>query len=59
MEQKNIALNIQEASAQVRLAVPTLRKLVQQKLIPCVRVGRRVLFRPESLEAWLRDREVK
>lgn len=55
-------LNLKEAAAFVRCSKAHLCNILNGKVrdiprLPAVRVGRRVLFRRESLEQWLRDVE--
>lgn len=55
-------LNLKEAATFVRCSKAHLCNILNGKVrdiprLPAVRVGRRVLFRRESLEQWLRDVE--
>jgi hypothetical protein len=56
-------LNLAEAAVLVRCSRAHLCNVVNGKVrgiprLPTVRIGRRVLFRRESLEQWLREVEV-
>jgi excisionase family DNA binding protein len=56
-------LNLAEAAALVRCSRAHLSNVVNGKVhgiprLPAVRIGRRVLFRRESLEAWLQQIEL-
>ena len=56
-------LNLAEAAVFVRCSRAHLCNVVNGKVrgiprLPTVRIGRRVLFRRESLEQWLREVEV-
>jgi len=56
-------LNLAEAALLVRCSRAHLCNIVHGKVrgiprLPTVRIGRRVLFRRESLEQWLREIEV-
>jgi excisionase family DNA binding protein len=46
-------LNTNEAADSLRISPATVRAWVFQKRIPCVRLGRRVLFRREDLERFV------
>ena len=58
-----VILNLAEAAVFVRCSRAHLCNIVHGKVrgiprLPTVRIGRRVLFRRESLEQWLREIEV-
>ena len=46
-------LDVQSVETQYGITVRMTRRLVEERRIPFVRVGRFVRFRPEHLEAWL------
>ena len=49
-----------ETTAEVLGVAPkTVRKWVCIRFIPYIKVGRRVMFRPKSLELWLNQKETK
>lgn len=55
-------LNLSEAARLVRCSRAHLSNIIHGKVfglpvIPAIRIGRRVLFRRESLERWLQDVE--
>lgn len=52
-------MTAKEVSVWLKISLPWVRKLTQEKRIPHVRIGSRVLFRPEEVEAWIRSHEVK
>jgi len=57
--QRRTILNMNEASAFLRCSRSHLSNAIRGKLLgtprlPCVRIGRRVLFRREALEEWVR-----
>lgn len=52
-------LNVHEVSDYLRLALPTIRKLVCSRKIPFIRLGRRVLFDETRLAEWVRERTVE
>jgi excisionase family DNA binding protein len=41
----------------LRLSRPTVYRLIRAGQLPVVRIGARILFRPESLEAFVRGAE--
>lgn len=49
-------LSIREASEVLGLKPSTLHKYVCERTIPFVKLGSRLLFKPESLEAWVAAR---
>jgi excisionase family DNA binding protein len=50
-------LNLAEAAMLVRCSRAHLCNVINVPHLPTVRIGRRVLFRRESLEQWLREVE--
>lgn len=52
-------LEAQEAADYLKISYWTLLNQAKKGLIPCVRVGRRVLFSQEGLDAWIADQEAK
>lgn len=52
----NRLLNVPEAASLLRLSPHTLYRWVFQGRVPVVRLGRRLLFDPEALRAWVLDR---
>ena len=49
-----------ETTAEVLGVAPkTVRKWISVRYIPFVKIGRRVMFRPKSLELWLNRKEIK
>ena len=59
MFDKEAVFTAQEASVRLKISLPWLRRLTQQKQIGHVRLGRRVLYRPEHLERWLKTHEIR
>lgn len=47
-----------EVRNKTRLSLPYIRLLTQKKEIPHMRVGRRVLYRVDEVESWLRSKAV-
>ena len=52
-------INVENVAEVLGVAPKTIRKWVSIRFIPFVRVGRRVLFRPKSIELWLNRKEEK
>lgn len=50
-------LKAKDVAAKLGLAVPTIYQFAHRGLIPCVKLGRAVRFRLESLERFLDARE--
>lgn len=50
-------LEAQEAADYLHISYWTLLEKAKKGLIPCVRVGRRVLFSQEGLDHWFADQE--
>jgi excisionase family DNA binding protein len=48
-----IAWDIELCARYTSIKVATLRKFVQQKRIPYVKCGKKVLFRPAVIDRWL------
>jgi excisionase family DNA binding protein len=51
-------IDVQTTAELLGLRVPTIRKFVQNRSIPFVKLGARVLFDPEKLAAWCEERSV-
>ena len=54
MEQKKIALTVQEASEYTGIGRNNLRSLLAWEKIPSIRVGKKILTRIEVLEQFMR-----
>ena len=52
------ALSMIEASAYLGISERTLRRLKNNKEIRFSQIGKRIIFRPESLDAFLKEKEV-
>lgn len=53
----DLALSLDEAAAAIRMSTDWLRKECRHGRFPHVRLGRRLLFRPLAINAWLTRRE--
>ena len=47
----------QQVCERLQISLPTLERLIRRGELPVVKVGRRVLIRRQTLEAFLRQRE--
>lgn len=52
-------LDAQEAAQYLRISYWTLLQKSKKGLVPCVKVGRRVLFSQEGLDQWIADQEAR
>ena len=52
-------IDVENVAEVLGVAPKTIRKWVCIRFIPFVRVGRRVMFRPKSIELWLNRKEEK
>jgi len=50
-------LNVPSASRELNVGYSTLRKWIKEGRVPIVRLGRRVLVRPEALQRFVREAE--
>jgi excisionase family DNA binding protein len=57
MNQFNESLTVNEAAEMIRVNPMSIYNLVRQKKIPHFKIGRKILFRRLSLEAWLQEME--
>lgn len=54
---EKILFNKKEAAAMLNLSVPHLQREVKAGNLQCVRIGRRVLFKREHLEEYVKKHE--
>ncbi len=52
-------LTVEELAKAFRRAPKTIRNWAAKRQIPFVMLGRKVMFRRESIEAWLMKKEIK
>ena len=52
-------LTVDDLSSSFGLSPKTIRNWIALRKIPFVMVGRRAMFRSESIDRWIKDREVK
>lgn len=57
MEKSRVTLTAGEAADYLGISYWLLLKMCKQKELPHIRAGSRVLFRKETLDLWLRNRE--
>jgi excisionase family DNA binding protein len=48
----------QQVCERLQISLPTFERLIRRGELPIIKVGRRVLIRRRTLEAFLRQREV-
>ena len=48
-------ISIPEGAERLGLSTHTLRRRIAMRLIPCIRIGRRVLLDPKDLEQLIED----
>lgn len=51
-------ITAQEAADYIGVHIDTIYTMVRQKEIPHIRVRRRILFKVESIDAWLHQQEI-
>ncbi len=52
-------LSISETAKVLNISVSSLYRLTSQRKIPFIKIGSRVIFQPEKIDAWLEKRAVK
>ena len=57
MAQRKIALSIEEAAVYTGIGRNTLRKLIEWKKLPVLKVGRKVLIKTDMLELFMEANE--
>lgn len=50
-------LKANEVAEALQVPKPRVYELARQQLLPAVRIGRQIRFRPEAIETWLASRE--
>ena len=50
-------LTLSEVAALLKLNARTVRRMVAEQRLPCVRIGRQLRFAPVALSRWLQARE--
>ena len=56
-EVKRSTLTTLEVAKYLGVSQDLIFKMVREKSIPCFRIGRRILFRVESIDKWITERE--
>jgi excisionase family DNA binding protein len=59
IDAKSILLSVDEAADYLNLSGHTLRSWVHQKRLPFIKLGSRVLFRPEDLESFINSNAIQ
>ena len=57
-ETTGAGLSVRELSGYLGLAEVTIYKMVRERRIPHVRIGRRIVFTRDQIQEWLKEREV-
>ncbi len=52
-------LTVEELAKAFQRAPKTIQNWVAKRQIPFLLLGRKVMFRRESIEAWLKEKEIK
>jgi excisionase family DNA binding protein len=52
-------MDVADVAAYTRLSTHTIRKHAQRGTIPVVRLGRRILFRRDEIDAWIESERTK
>ncbi|MCX6126034.1 MAG: helix-turn-helix domain-containing protein [Proteobacteria bacterium] len=52
-------LTVEELAKVLHRAPKTIQNWVAKRQIPFLLLGRKVMFRRESIEAWLKEKEIK
>jgi excisionase family DNA binding protein len=52
-----LLLSARETARALSVSERTLFTLTKERGLPCVRIGSRVMYRPEAVNAWLAERE--
>lgn len=50
-------LTIHEVAAALQISERTIRRMIADRRLPCVRIGRQLRFAPGALSRWLQARE--
>lgn len=54
----NEIMNTEETANYLKISMATLYKMIQRNEIPYVRLGSRILFRKNTIDAFLKSKEV-
>lgn len=56
---EKVTLTAQETADYIGVSYMTVTRMVKRKEIGCIRVGKKILFRKETLDQWMTDQEKK
>ncbi len=59
MEPQPALLDIEQAARRLGVDVRFMRRLVFEKRLPYIKVGKFVRFEPDDIEAWIADRRIE
>jgi excisionase family DNA binding protein len=54
-----IVIGLRQAAAMTGLSVDTLHRAIRRGALPAIRIGTRVVVRPQALEKFVSDHEVR
>ncbi len=52
-------LSISETAKVLNISISTLYRLTSQKKIPFIKIGSRVVFQPEKIQAWIESKAIR
>jgi len=52
-------ISIPETAKMLGISVSTIYRLTSQRRIPFIKIGARVVFQPDKIQAWLENRAIK
>lgn len=52
-------INVQELAVYIGVSKDLIYKLVREKRIPFIKIGKRILFRVEAINLWLKEQETE
>lgn len=59
MTQEKQVFNVKELSEYLQISASSVRKLVRKNSIPYFRILSKILFNKESIDLWLKNKEIK
>ena len=52
-------LNISETAKLLNISTSSLYRLTSHRKIPFIKIGSRVIFQPDKIQAWIEERSIK
>lgn len=59
MNQAKQVFNVKELSEYLQISSSSVRKLVRENSVPYFRILSKILFNKESIDLWLKNKEIK